>query len=583
MARPAEQLARGAPRRVLPFPRRPVEKADGKRLIAQYEELRALKRAYEPQLEDAAHYVLPRKSGFADLEAHVEGGSLTDELYDSTGIWANELLAAALHGGLTPASAPWAGFRFRDDAQNEAAGAKQFQEQAAKRLHKAYRQSNLTAEIDEVYLDLGLGTAALYAEERDETAPTFSGFRFEAWPLREVVFAENAQGRVDTVMREVRLSHRAAAAEFGEAALPAAIRTALAAGKGETKATYVHAVYPRPGARPTGRRERLRAATALPWASCIVEKASKKVVREKGYHEFPVMCPRWRKRSGEVYGRGPADTALPDLKTLNKAQEYDLRRAGKQLDPPLMVESDTYIGNLNTNPANVIYVETLAADHAPRYLEAGGSWPENDAWLQRKQLAVQKMFYSDQLQFRDSPQMSATEVQLRYQLMQQVLGPTLGRIESELLNPLIERTFGLMLRRGAFDDLLEGAPELADQELDVEYENPLARAARLGQLLAIQRLLELIIPLAEINPEIVDLLDDEAIVREAAEILDVPAPVLRDPKKVKALRERRQLAQGEQLRALQAEQMAGALAKTGAAAASFAKARTMPPAPGGTT
>ena len=38
------------------------------------------------------------------------------------------------------------------------------------------------------------------------------------------------------------------------------------------------------------------------------------VLREGGYHEFPVVVPRWRRLPGSAYALGPMSDALPDVK-----------------------------------------------------------------------------------------------------------------------------------------------------------------------------------------------------------------------------------------------------------------------------
>ena len=93
----------------------------------------------------------------------------------------------------------------------------------------------------------------------------------------------------------------------------------------------------------------------------------------------------------------------------------------------------------------------------------------------RLETKVQRVFYWDQLQLDTSRNPTATEIEKRWELMRRVLGPTLGRLEVEMLNPLINRVFAIMFRAGAFPP---PPPDLADEDIDVEYEGPLARSQR---------------------------------------------------------------------------------------------------------
>ena len=94
-------------------------------------------------------------------------------------------------------------------------------------------------------------------------------------------------------------------------------------------------------------------------------------------------------------------------------------------------------------------ITVVRSDGAIKPLQIGSNWQITDMKENQLRQAIRQAYYSDQLQLQEGPQMTATEVQVRYELMQRLLGPTLGRFQSEFLNPLIERTFGIMFRAGA--------------------------------------------------------------------------------------------------------------------------------------
>jgi hypothetical protein len=56
----------------------------------------------------------------------------------------------------------------------------------------------------------------------------------------------------------------------------------------------------------------------LPISSCHIEKDTRKLVRERGYHEHPIIAPRWLVIPNSVYPLGPVFDALPDFKSLNR-------------------------------------------------------------------------------------------------------------------------------------------------------------------------------------------------------------------------------------------------------------------------
>ena len=169
--------------------------------------------------------------------------------------------------------------------------------------------------------------------------------------------------------------------------------------------------------------------------------------------------------------------------------------------------------------------------------------------------AIRQAYYSDQLQLQEGPQMTATEVQVRYELMQRLLGPTLGRFQTEFLNPLIERAFGIMLRANAF---LPTPNELGDENLDIEYVGPLARSQRMEESVAVERLYQLAMNIAQADPSVMDIINNDEAMRLRANLLGVPKSVLRGRDEVEEIRTQR----AEQQQMMQQQQMAQQQAQT---------------------
>jgi hypothetical protein len=165
--------------------------------------------------------------------------------------------------------------------------------------------------------------------------------------------------------------------------------------------------------------------------------------------------------------------------------------------------------------------------------------------------SIKQAFFSDQLELQSGPQMTATEVQVRYELMQRLLGPTLGRFQTEFLNPLIERCFNIMQRNEMF---LEAPESLNGVKVDIEYVGPLARSQRMEEAVAVERLYEMAGMMAQIAPEIMDNLDHDAAIRSRAELLGVPKNIMKDPRQVDAQRQQRMQQQQQQMEMQQAQQ-----------------------------
>jgi hypothetical protein len=320
----------------------------------------------------------------------------------------------------------------------------------------------------------------------------------------------------------------------------------------DKKFTFIHAVM------PVGEYKG-KIATKLPWLSIYISVDDKNILSEGGYNELPYLVTRWAKASGEEYGRSPAYNALPDIKTLNKAVELGLRTWAKVLDPPLLVEDDGIIGRVSTKPGGITVIRR---DGALKPLVLAAKFDVSDMKETEKRQAIRQAFFADQLELQQGPQMTATEVQVRYELMQRLLGPTLGRFQTEFLNPLVERCFGMMQRNENFlpaPEAIEGAA------IDVEYVGPLARSQRMEEAVAVERLYEMVANLAQIAPEIMDNLNHDEAIRSRAELLGVPKTILKDYREVQQIRQQRMEQQQQQAQMEQMQVGADMASKVGPA------------------
>ena len=164
--------------------------------------------------------------------------------------------------------------------------------------------------------------------------------------------------------------------------------------------------------------------------------------------------------------------------------------------------------------------------------------------------------------------MTATEVSVRYELMQRLLGPTFGRLKSDLLDKVVRRTFNILFRAGQFP----ATPQIvrdAQAELDIQYVGPMARAQKAERVGAIERYTQNVVALATavapLAPEkamqLLDNIDPLKIPRELAELLGVPIDLLPTEGDVEKARKQREQMQA-QMQEIQAAQAAGDAGKS---------------------
>jgi hypothetical protein len=418
--------------------------------------------------------------------------------------------------------------RYRDPALQGDDAANEWLEVCMDQMYQAFNRSNFQQEIHELYYDLVVfGTAAFYVEGDRE------GLRFIARHIAEVTVAEDANGKVDTVYRKFKITTRAAAQRFGEENLPRQMTKDL---KDDPHKEHdlVHVVYPRGETKG-------KLAKNKPIASVYYHLDSKSLISEGGFDDFPFMVPRFVKDSVSTYGRSPAMNALPDVKMVNKMSETTIRAAQKQIDPPLMVPDDGFVLPVRTTPGALNFYRTGTRDRLEP-LQIGANNPLGLNMEEQRRNAIRQAFYVDQLLMSQGPAMTATEVLQRNEEKMRLLGPVLGRLQSELLQPLISRSFALLLRNG----LLPAAPEqLQGQDIDIEYVSPLAKAQKLTDLQSMLRGFEVMMQVAEIAP-VMDYLDSDKLVQYLVEVTGIPARVIRSDDEVARIRRQQAQQQAQQ-------------------------------------
>jgi head-to-tail connecting protein len=360
------------------------------------------------------------------------------------------------------------------------------------------------------------------------------GLHFSCRHLGECLIAENDLGEVDTLYRRFVFTARQAHQRWGDNAGERVMR-ALARNRPEERFEFLHAVTPNDDWRP----ERLD-ARGMRWRALTVAVDDKAIVAEGGFHEFPFMVPRWSTAARQVYGDSPAQLALADVRMLNAMGKVTIAAAQKALDPPLLAADERGLRGVRTTPGGIIYGGVDAegrARYQPLRTEA-----RIDLGLEmadQRRAAIRDAFYFSLLLMVETPNATATEVLAREQEKLRLMGPHLGRIESEFLNPCIDRVFAVLMRAGKLPPPPDAV--LAVPGLKVEYVSPLARAQKAAEGEAIVRTFQAMSPLMLAAPAVIDNFDTDAVTRALADAYGMPVRSLRDPAAVAAMRAARLL------------------------------------------
>ncbi len=510
-------------------------------LVKRYSTLQTQRSSWESHWQEIADYIVPRK---ADITKKRTSGDKRSELiFDGTAIHAAELMAASLHGMLTNAATPWFSLRYEEDELNGDDESKEWLEGATDVMYQHLARSNFQEQIHELYSDLvTFGTGVIFVESEKN-----KGLRFSTRHIAECYVSEDEDGRVDTVFRKYKTTARAAVRQFGEQQVTQRIEK-INSTDPYAEIELLHVVMPR-----DDYDARKKNTKNMPFASIYIDAEEKQILGESGYQEFAYCVPRFLKGSFELgYGRSPSMTALSDTKMINKMSETVIRAAQLQIHPPLMVPDDGFMAPVRTTPGGINFYRSGTRDRIEP-LQIGSNNPIGEMQLEQRRTAIRAAFYVDQLILGQGPQMTATEVIQRTEEKMRLLGPVLGRLQAELLQPLISRCFAILSRQKKFAP----APEsLRNGDIDIEYVSPLAKAQRSGDVQAVMQMFEFLGPLMNLDPSIVDYLDMDGLAKHVIKVTGTPAVVVRGEGEVAELREQRAAQQAQQQEMMQMQQLA---------------------------
>lgn len=497
---------------------------DGKAIVAQVSKLQSQRYTVDQQYDLIKRLVVPYRGNFfrENPTEHSIEWRENREIYDSTAVMANITLSASLHASLTSSAFQWFSFGFRNDELNENQEAKAWLQECAKRCYNALQDSNFNLEASETYLDLtSYGTSIIFGEVQEEDGD-FNEFVFQSIPVEQCYYEQDHRGRLVRFFRKLRWTAEMIRQKFPDTPLPSYVQAKYDRKDPEADIEVIFAVYKENANKDADTSKPLAPANRPYQYKYILAKDATEL-GSGGYYEMPAFVPRWRKTADSKFGNSPAMAAMPDILTVNRLVELVLVSLEKVVDPAIITTERGLLTQLDLGPSGVNIVKKMGEMDI---FESKARFDVAELNREKLQLSINKAFYVDQLELKDSPAMTAMEVRVRYELMQRLLGPTLGRLETDFLNPLVSMTFNSLFRYGKLPDPPQAVIE-SDAQMDINYIGPLNRAQKSDKVASIQNFVANIVPMAEVKPEVLDIPDFDAIVKEMADADDIPAKLLR--------------------------------------------------------
>lgn len=533
--------------------------------LKRHAALKSERATWDSHLKEISDHFYPR--GARWLQSTRNQGTKQNQLIiNGTPIRALTTGAAGMMSGVTPRSKPWFRLTTPDPALTEFAAVKDWLRVVEDRLRLAFEKSNAYLGFFSQYMALlGFGTAPMFMDEDPDDI-----LRCYPVPVGRYCLANSSSLRIDTLYDELSMTVAQLVQQFGLESCSKPVKDAYNKGELDGWHDVLHVVEPNKAKQP-GKS----GPAGMAFRSCWMEMAgddSTGFLREAGYEEFPVVCPRWVVTGEDVYGSSPAMDALGDAKALQLAEKRSAQGYDRVVNPPMGGPSS--LVSVSLVPGSYTPIDSSIPGQVIQPLiepnPAAMAVAENRiARLERSINAA--MFANVWLMMagrENDARKTATEVAALKDEQMQQLGPVTERLRDEMLDPAIDRAFAILLRAG---QIPLPPKELSGMPLRVEYIGILAQAQKLLGITGLERLVNFVgnIALGQANAqrstEVLDKLDVDQIVDEYGDMIGTPPNLVRSDDAVAAIRGQRAQAAQQAQKFAQMQQMADA-AKTAAQA-----------------
>lgn len=433
-----------------------------KKLVSQDEE------GWLTQRRDFYKFCAPYRDP-RDLEPGVAGPRRTTEIWDATAVAATYRGAGRLQRALTPDFENWIelmpGPLVRADQADEW---KRFLSDVTKVARALIHQGGASTALGELYQDIWAGDGALMVVKGDEEEPV----KFIALPPEHVQTDDDSTGRTYMWLYRQEVEAREILKRWPKATLPKDLAKLIADKPDDREPLLL--TCERTGARQ--------------YAFKVVWIKQKAAIWEETLRTSPFITPRFFKAPGQRRGAGPALLAMPTIKTLNKAVEFELKAAAFAILGAWMTTDDG-VYNPRTSvlsPGGMIKVDRTGGPRGASMVRL--PIPENFD-LSRivtndLRLQIREIMYDNELPSEAGAVRSPTEIVERLKRLAKDIAGAFGRLHAELIVPLVQRVIDIADQWGLLPRNASGSGFLPIDNLLVRAQviSPLAHAQMLEDI-----------------------------------------------------------------------------------------------------
>lgn len=493
---------------------------------------------------DIAELVLPRKERVFMTEPN-DGTRRNEQIINGTATRALRILTSGMHTSQTSPNRPWFTLTTRDPELGSRGPMKQWLFRVEQIMRETFLRSNIYTALPELYAQLAtFGTAVAFLEPDAQDV-----IRAYVLPVGQYNLASSSRRAIDTLYRETHLSTEELVFEFGYDRVSDSVQRLYDRGHYDVWHEIVHLVEPNRERRPDA-----MGPESKTFRSVWYEQGARdeQFLRASGFDQFPVLAARWDTTAEEVYGSScPGMEALGDILELQKHAKEKATTLDLVNRPPMMGPSQLRTQKASLLPGSMNYVDAVSPSmqFQPAIRVDPVAIQYEGAEIQEIQNRINQAFYVDiwlMIASAGGDRMTATEINARREEQMLQLGSVHGRIAKELLEPMIDKTFSVLVDR---DLLPQPPPEAQNQELKIEFTSIMAQAQKLLGTVSMERFAGFAGNLSAARPDILDNLNVDEMVRIYGDQVGVPPDALNPRSTVQQIRQARARAeQAQQLR-----------------------------------
>lgn len=501
-----------------------------RKLRSQCAGLKEIRDQYQSLWIDIRDFLAPRTARISG-ERQDDATRQDLNIINTSPRFAVRALPAGMQSGVTSPLRPWFRLGTPDHDLEDFQPVKEWLAEVERLMRLVMARSNMYDRLKSNYGILGnYGTSCFMMDEDDEDIIRGYDYALGSWSI-----GQDHRGRVNRMVRHLEMNVEQWYGRFPKEAIPNEVKVAYDRGDYHHKFPVIHVMEPNRNFTPGSALSK-----KLPWASIWMrdEGNSGNILLYKGYNTQPFFAPRWDIVGEDVYGTGCGEVAIGDGKQLQLQEKRALQIVDKFTHPTMVGDGSLKNQRTSNLPGETVYVNGLVngrGGYFPAY-QIGNPYLDVIENKQRQiEQRIDEAFYKNLFlmvaELGDQPNITATQINTMREEKLMMLGPVLERLNDELLDPLIDRVFDIMYRRGMFP---EPPPEIRGMRLRVEYVSILAQAQKAMGIGNIERFAGFVGNMAAIDPRALAKFNTFEAINEYADGTGVPPKLLNTDEEAEA-------------------------------------------------